>query len=77
LSFAEIFGNRKLEALAIVWRCLRDPTLVHLAISVEHRLETDRHMKTAHAALAWRRPVKNYIDDTMKFSYLGLAAESV
>ena len=40
LSFAEIFGVRKRELWAIVWRCSRDPTFsLH---SVEHRLVTDR-----------------------------------
>jgi len=26
LNFVEVFGIRKLESLAIVWRCLHDPT---------------------------------------------------
>ena len=36
-------------------RYLRDP--VCLVVSVEHRLVTDRHTTTAHAALAWRSAV--------------------
>jgi len=32
--------------------------ILHLAISVEHRLMTDRHMSMAYTALAWHRAVK-------------------
>jgi len=48
LSFADIFYISKLESWAIVWRCLRDP--IRLAVSVEHRLvsdrQTDKHTTT-------------------------------
>jgi len=46
LSFADIFDIRKLESLAIVWRCLRDTfecfSLSYL-LTLEHQLVTDRH----------------------------------
>jgi len=68
LSFAEIFGNRKLR-VPIRYRvpgltydviCM----ILRLAVSVEHRLMTDRqiviqtHDYTAYTAPAWRRAIK-------------------
>jgi len=42
LSFAEIFGFKKLESLAILWRfCV----ILRLAVSVEHRLVTERQTR--------------------------------
>ena len=47
LSFTAIFGNRKLEYLAIVWRCLRDPTFgwISRRPTCDRRTDrqTDRH----------------------------------
>jgi len=31
---------------------------LHLTVSVEHRLVTDRHVTTVYTALAWRHAVK-------------------
>jgi len=60
--FADIFGIRKLEYVAIVWRCLRDHTFSRFGTvpTVPNcDKQTDRHTKTAYAALAWRRAVKS------------------
>ena len=52
MSFAEIFGVRKLEFLGVV--CV----ILHVAVSVEHRLmtetdrQTDRQTTTAYTALS-------------------------
>ena len=59
-NFSKIFGVRKLESLAIVWRCLPHPILsvVLVAILVQNRLvtdrrrHTDRHGTTAKTALS-------------------------
>ena len=59
-SFSEIFGIRKLSCGVV---CV----IRLLAVSVEHRLvtdrqtdrQTDRHMSTAYTALAWRCAVWN------------------
>jgi len=43
--------------------------ILYLAVSVEHRLvtdrQTDRHTTTAYTALAWRRAVKSYGSDLL------------
>jgi len=59
LSFAEIFGIRKLESLGNRRSYGVVCVILRLAVSVEHRLVTDRrHTTTAYTALAWRRAVK-------------------
>jgi len=45
---------------AIVWQCL---FILRLAVSVEHRLVTERHTMTAYTVLAWRRVVKMLTHD--------------
>jgi len=56
LNFADTFGVRKLESLGYHVACV----ILRLAVSVEHRLVTDRqtHDYTAYSALAWYRAVK-------------------
>jgi len=41
LIFVEIFGIRKLESLAIVWRCLRDPTFSRFSRTLTCDRQTD------------------------------------
>ena len=58
LSFAETFGSRKLYIGYYGLSCGVVCVILRLAVSVEHRLVTDRHLTTAYTALTWRRAVK-------------------
>ena len=56
MSFVDIFGNKKTRVPRL--SCGVVCVILRLAVSVEHRLvtdkQTDRHMTTAYTALAWR-----------------------
>ena len=69
LNFAEIFGNRKLET---VLSCGIVCMILHLAISVEHWLvtdrQTDRYMTMAYNVLAWRHTAKIYTIQKIQLS---------
>jgi len=58
LSFADVFGSRKLESLACGVVCM----ILRLSVSIEHRLltdrQTDRRTTPIYNALAWRLAVK-------------------
>jgi len=70
LIFVEIFGIKKLESLAIVWRCLRDPTFSCFSRTLD-LWETDRRTDTRQQlipALARVARVKTKCRNFTKFS---------
>ena len=63
LSFAEIFGIRKLGPWIILWRCLRDPTFSRFSRTPtcdrQTDKRTDRHTTTANIRANYLRADKN------------------
>jgi len=74
LSFAEMFGIRKLQSL------LYRVVLFEIAVSVENQLvtdrQTDRHTTTAYTALVWHRTVIKWLNGKSSFK-IGLECLSL